>query len=116
MEKIRFYMENDGRWYVDLPKWQGKKADLEMVEGADVMLNYMSEGNNEVYLLISKDKFEGANELEMIRMADEIGNGAYYKLEKYNGIDINLEIWLCDVTEFVFGDFPKNIYISTIND
>lgn len=32
-------------------------------------------------------------------------------LESYKGIQINLEMWLCDVTKFVFGDFPKSIYI-----
>jgi len=40
----------------------------------------------------------------------EIGEGAWYKLENYLGIDFRLQMWLCDVTKFVFGDFPRKIY------
>jgi len=33
--KLKFYKEADERWYVELPEWEGSKADLEMVAGAD---------------------------------------------------------------------------------
>ena len=112
MKRLKFNKETDGRWYVDLPEWTGLKADLEMVIGADSMLEYMAEGNNEVYLYASENEFEGADKLEMLRLATEFGNGAFYKLENYRGIEIGLEMWLCDVTKFVFGDFPSRIFIS----
>jgi hypothetical protein len=48
----------------------------------------------------------------MLRLATELGNGAFYKLENYKGIEIGLEMWLCDVTKFVFGKFPKIIYFA----
>jgi hypothetical protein len=28
------------------------------------------------------------------------------------GIEFNLDIWLCDVTKFVFGEFPKIIHFN----
>lgn len=112
MQKIKFYKEVPGRWYVDLPDWQGPKADLEMVEGADNMLEYAAEGECEVYLNISENNFDGADVLEFISMSEEIGNGAYYKLEKYKGIEINLKMWLCDVCQWHFGKFPNKIYIQ----
>jgi hypothetical protein len=31
-------------------------------------------------------------------------------MEKYQGIDFDLEMWLCDVTKFVFDEFPTKIY------
>jgi hypothetical protein len=115
MKRLRFYKESDNRWYVDLPEWNGSKAELEMLAGADSMLEYMAEGNNEVYLYASGNEFEGADKLEMLRLATELGNGAFYKLENYKGIEIGLEMWLCDVTKFVFGDFPSRIFISATN-
>jgi len=111
MKNLLFYKESNGDWYVDLPEWEGSKSDLQMVEGADTMLEYMAEGNNIVWTHLSDEHFVGSEEMKFIRTADEVGNGAYYKLETYKGINIDLEMWLCDVTKFVFGDFPKSIYI-----
>lgn len=110
--KLKFYKEADERWYVELPEWEGSKADLEMVAGADTMLNYMAEGNNYVNLHLSEEAFDGADKLEFIRIATEIGNGAHYIMRSYAGIEFNLEVWLCDVTTFVFKSFPTYIYIS----
>jgi len=115
MKKLRFYKENNNRWFVDLPNWTGSKYDLEMVAGADKMLEYMAEGEQQVWIILSEDEFENSDKLYFIRLATEIDDGAFYKLEKYKGVEIGLEMWLCDVTKFVFGDFPKIIFISTTN-
>lgn len=116
MERLKFYKETDNRWYVDLPNWTGTKAELEMVAGADTMLDYMAEDTNEVILCVSEEPFEGSDELVFLNNADDIGEGAYYKLSIYKGIDINLEMWLCNVTSWVFGKFPKSIFITSINN
>jgi len=113
MKRLRFYKECDNRWYIDLPEWTGSKAELEMVAGADSMLEYVAEGEGQVWLILSVDEFENADKLEYIRLATEIENGAFYKLDKYRGVEVGAEMWLCDVTKFVFGDFPKTIFLST---
>ena len=115
MKRLKFYKESDNRWYVDLPEWEGSKAELEMVAGADSMLEYMAEGEAQVWIVLSEQEFENADKLEFLRLATEIENGAFYKLDKYRGIEIGLEMWLCDVTKFVFGDFPKMIFLSATN-
>ena len=115
MKRLKFYKESDNRWYVDLPEWTGSKAELEMVAGADSMLEYMAEGEGQVWLVLSEQEFENADKLEFLHLANEIENGAFYKLDKYRGIEIGLEMWLCDVTKFVFGDFPKTIFLSATN-
>ncbi len=115
MKNLRFYKESDNRWYVDLPEWTGEKWELEMVLGAYTMLEYMVEGGNNISISMSDKEFENSDKLELVSIATEIGSGAFYKLEKYRGVEINLEIWLFDVTKFVFGEFPKEIYISKIN-
>lgn len=115
MKRLKFYKENDGTWFVDLPDWEGSLADLQMVYGADTMLDIFAEGEKEVMLLLSEKHFEHSDVLEFKNLAEDLGNGAYYKLENYKGININHDIWLCDVTLFVFhGHFPKQIFISVI--
>lgn len=114
MKTLRFYKEEDNRWYVDLPTWTGSKAELEMVMGADTMLNYMAGDKDEVLINVSLSSFDNSDCLRYKYMAIDMGNGAYYKMDTYDGIDINLDMWLCNVTRFVFGFFPKKIYISKL--
>lgn len=113
MRKFKFYKEADGRWYVDLPEWPGSKADLEMVAGADAMLEYMAEGEGEVRVYISEEEFEGAETLRLEGKAEDIGSGAYYFMQRYRGINIDLKMWLCDVVLFIYsGKFPDKLFIS----
>ena len=113
MKTFRFYKETSNRWYIDLPDWTGSKDDLEMVAGADAMLEYMAEGKNEVSVIVSETDFKGADVLNFVRMADEIGNGAYYHFNSFKGVKIGLDMWLCDVVLFVFNNvFPKQLFLS----
>ena len=114
MKRFKFYKEESDRWYVDLPDWTGTKEDLELVAGADTMLEYMSEGEKEIWLVLSEEKFENGDTLEFIRLATEFENGAFYLMKNYKGIEINLELWLCDVLNFVFKKFPKVLYLQKI--
>lgn len=114
---FRFYrVEETGRWYVDLPEWEGETADLEMVMGADTFLDILAQGENECWVMLSIVPEEGADKLTLIEPGKlegpEMGEGAWYKLETYRGIDYNLDMWLCDVTKFVFGYFPEEIYFA----
>lgn len=130
-KNYKFYKEEDGRWYVDIPEWDGSKEDLEMVCGADIMLEIMAQGSDIVFLALSDEPFKpsplvrkldnGEVEFDMmsqpkyseiikIKDTPEIG-GANYTFTEWNGIEYNLEIWLCGVTEWVFGYLPDTIYV-----
>ena len=111
LRQFKFY-KDEGTWYVDLPEWEGSRADLAMVSGADIMLDIVSQGENDIKVLLSTEDFDGSNRLEFLRESPEVGEGSWYLMKTYKGIEYNLELWLCDVTIFVFGGFPKNIYIS----
>ena len=116
---FRFYQEYpSGRWYVDLPEWTGDKAELEMVMGADSFLTIMAEGDSEVRMILSDEEIEGADSLILkgpgLFEGVEIGSGAWYVLPKYMGVDFNHSMWLCDVTLFVFQDFPETIWFVPI--
>ncbi len=111
---FKFYKTEVGRWYVDLPEWEGSIDELEMVAGADLFLELLSQGEETVFLTLSTVPFEGSEILEMKYLGTlegwEMGTGAWYKLVSYMGLEYKLDMWLCDVTKFVFGSFPENIY------
>ena len=111
---LKFYKESDNKWYVDLPKWEGPKAALEMVMGADTMLDILSQGEGEVTLYMVTEPQAGYETLIYLHETPELGEGAYYHMKSYMGLEFNLDIWLCDVTKFVFGEFPKIIYFSKV--
>jgi hypothetical protein len=109
MRTFKFYKENTNRWYVDLPQWEGEKDELEMVSGADTFLEILSQGEQMVNVTLSTITFDGSNVLELKREDENIGGG-WYQLLEYVGIPYELEMWLCEVTRFVFGELPKKIY------
>lgn len=127
----RFYKDVDSRWYADIPEFTGSKAELEMVDGADVMLNIMAQGDDEIYLSLSDEpitfepmvkildgsspdmsKYNLPLVTKLIKIEDtpEIG-GAKYTFTQWNDIEYNYPIWLCEVTEYVFGYLPEIIYV-----
>jgi len=111
LAKENYFVFPKYRWYVDLPEWGGSKEDLEMIEGADTMLDIISQGENNVILTISLEFFNSCDVLEKIEDTPSIG-GALYIMKYYNGVEYNLQLWLCDVTKFVFGYLPEKIYIK----
>jgi hypothetical protein len=113
LQPYKFIKDSTEKWYIDLPEWTGDKADLEMVAGADTMLEYVGKGNNEVELLLSEFPFEESNILKLIHdYSKETGGGGIYLLEEYDGEILNQEMWLCEVTEWVFGKLPPFIYFK----
>jgi len=113
MKQYRFYRDELG-WFVDLPEWKGEKSDLQMVMGADTFLDILTQGDNEIYLYLSDEPFKDSYQLHFLHLGNlegpEYGEGAWYSMREYLGLDFNLKMWLCDVTKFVFGNFPKIIY------
>jgi len=84
--------------------------------GADHFCDIMAEGGNEIFVTLSKEPFEGSDVLNFQKLGrlegPEFGEGAWYLLQEYKGVDYKLEMWLCDVTKFVFGNLPEKIYFS----
>jgi hypothetical protein len=102
------FVKEYGRWYIDLPQWTGSKGDLLMVAGADTLLEKLSENNDEVAIALDVNPFESANVMKMLFKTPVVG-GATYRTD--NG---HL-LWLCKVTEFVFGgSMPKSIYFKKL--
>lgn len=110
---FRFYKTEEQKWYVDLPEWTKSVVDLEMVEGADTMLDKVSGYKNECYLKMSDEPIKGADRMKLVkdRTNCKLGGGDYI-METYKGKAFNHKLWLCSVTESVFGDLPEVIYVD----
>ena len=107
---LKFNKESNGKGYIDLPKWKGKKSALQMVCGADKILDIISNHSNSVEIFIHYENFDGASLLKKKRNC--WFNGADYTIEKYKNNNINLKVWLRNVTKYVLGFFPDEIYFA----
>lgn len=115
MYTISFTREANGKWYVDLPKWKGSHDSLQMVAGADDMLELIGNGAPHVKLQVIKHntKLDGLD-VDMIcdRVNYSMAGGATYHVFDKEG-DVN-KMWLCPVTLFVLGEYPKHLYIKKV--
>ena len=119
--KQRFFKQ-DGKWYADVANHT--LEDNEMVMGADIALEIISEGHNEVTLDLSTEPLNNEPLLLFI-MKEHDDNGAYYSiggslymqhiteiLTLFNGFVP--ELWICNVTHDVFGEHPNSIFVNGI--
>ena len=113
MEILRFYKEDNKRWYADVPQWTGRKGALQMVAGADKLLDSIAKEKTEVYLHFSEKKINSADKLVLIKKC--WWNGADYRVQKFGQVNLERKVWLCDVTKFVIGYFPKEIYYKEVD-
>ena len=106
---FKFYRDYLNRWFVDLPEWEGDVEELEMVLGADTMLDIIAQGEGEVMVTLSTESFENYN-IRLIKLDDKTCSegGAWYHAHSDFS---DFEVWLCHVSEFVFGEHPENIYL-----
>ena len=107
------FTKEDDKWYVHFPDWGFKKTQLEMVSGANVMLDKMADGESEVHLTVKipKDKSQHFDDCIECNKVDQLGlkYGATYKTNYGD------EFWICPVTLFVLGRYPEVMYISKTN-
>jgi hypothetical protein len=112
---FRFEIDKEQRWYLDLPEWEGDKADLEMIYGADKMLDLIAKGDRSVYFTVKTRPFVNGTPLTLIEDNLPQGGGLYL-LKAYNGVELNQKVWLCDVTTHIFRRLPKVIYFEYHKD
>lgn len=109
------FIKTGNDWYIDLPEFLeqgGSIGDLQMVDGADKMLDMMAGKESFVTVYVAREKFEGADILTLTEKCEPNVGGGYYMMKYYEGQEINQTLWLCQVTEFVFGDIPQQIFVK----
>ena len=103
------FNKEQGNWYIDLPNWTGTKGELQMVAGADNLLDQLSNNGTTVNVTLSIDKaFNALGFQTLKRIVKTPPNGCIYHL----GFT---PVWLCNVTKFVFdGLFPRQIHFKVV--
>ena len=107
------FIKKDGNWQLQLSSHtykDGKNAYVDLTDGANTMLNFLSAGKNEVSVLLEKEPFDNADVLELQQRCEPFLQGGYYLLHEYNGEVIDQSMWLSDVPKVVFGSIPEKIY------
>ena len=115
--QIEFQKEEDGLWYVVFPGWPFDHHNLLMVSGADDMCEFLSEnGKTKVSVIPTNkpEKHEGYFELKQTESS--LTGGSTYKidLDEFKKEFQRDTLWLCPVTLFVLGHYPKYMYVKKI--
>lgn len=135
------FVKDDDTWYIDLPNWPWKRENLAMVCGADIVLDLLAnspqndKGPNKVKLLAKPTDEPVDNEtlariikdewFELTQVDSGLTKGAHYTakgnaLENFQRKDLRTgeikprTLWLCPVTLFVVGHYPKYFYGKVI--
>ena len=120
--KLRFFKQ-DNKWYADVPNHT--LDENEMV--ADTALDLIADNKDEVILTLSDE--DDKHSMLTMTIKEHDSEGAYYTISGflYNkfldlfdlesssvAFDITNEVWVCNVTHDVFGNYPNNIYVLNV--
>ena len=122
--KLRFFKQ-DNKWYADVPNHI--LDENEMVMGSDTVLDLIADNKDEVILTLSGE--DDKHSMLTMTIKEHDSEGAYYTISGflYNkfldlfdlnsssvSFDITNEVWVCNVTQDVFGTHPNNIYVLNV--
>ena len=105
--KLRFIRLSE-RWFIDI-MWEGSVDDLEMVGNANTLLTTYNSNGLIMETEVSTIEIE---DYDIHLTLNNIENhGAVYQVhsERFNG-----DIWLCNVTQYVFGDYPRHLFVKIL--
>lgn len=112
MKTLSFYKTEQNEWFLDAPEYiehGGAPEELQMVLGADILLDTLADGKDGVRLEVSQEKTQWVN---VLRRVDEIPTqvGKYYHDDQTETL-----LWLCPVTTWVFnGVYPETIWYKKL--
>ena len=108
--RILYFVKIANQWFYWDPQFKGDIYELQMVGGADTLLDKMSEGeSNIVAVAVETDTITFPHYLEKV---NEDGLGCTYRIvgPYYSG-----ELWLCNVTLSLFDSFPERIGFQKVD-
>ena len=116
--KLRFNKEKNGCWYIVFPHWPFSHDNLAMVSGADKMLELLSDGDPfvEVSVIPAKEKVQHDGYIELEQTEHSLFGGSTYqvKFEPFIKMFKRDILWICPVTLFVLGHYPRLIYVRKL--
>ena len=109
---LKFNNEDDGLWYVDFPNWPFDHHNLLMVAGADNLCDFLSDNGKTTYVDVipSNKREDHPGYACLVQGKHSLTGGSFYTVTQLPGFE--RDIWLCPVTLFVLGHYPKYIYIK----
>lgn len=112
--ELSFHREDDSVWYVDFPGWPFAHHNLAMVGGADKLCSYLSDDGNtvKVEVLASNHPLSLQGYGLLTKTYSNLTYGADYDTSGF--ADFSKTVWICPVTLFVLGRYPKYIYIRKL--
>lgn len=108
--ELSFEKWEDGRWFVVLPDYDGEQEDLEMVDGADTLLDFLT--TDGMYVIVNVSLEEENGYPIQLNLVDHDVLGGTYRVENLEGFNQN--VWLCNVVHFLFGEHPEMIYFKML--
>lgn len=112
--QLQFNHKEDGLWYIDYPNWAFEHHNLLMVNGADELCAFLSDDDKftKVSVIPSKERKEHKGYFELEQLESGLTTGSTYNVNNLEGFTRN--IWICPVTLFVLGQYPKFIYVKKL--
>ena len=109
---LKFNKEADGLWYIDFPNWPFDHHNLLMVAGADKLCDYLSDDGQFAFVDVIPSNKSNVHPgyAELVRGKHSLTGGSIYTVNGLSGFA--RDIWLCPVTLFVLGKYPKYLYIK----
>ena len=113
------FVKLSGRWFVDVP-FDGSVNELEMVFGADTLLESYSDGERVVHVYIPESEedytdytFETICSQVFLTKKCQDKDGTTYVVtsSRYRG-----DIWLCPVFNLLMGESPDKLYVGIMSD
>ena len=110
MENNLDFVKLVGKWYADVPGWKGNIEDLEMVMGADELLDYLSGNKKFVSLSVSTSDNGG---VKCTKNYDIYGGAEYSILDVNSPVKV---FWLCEVNNFFWGGMAPDTIWFKVNE
>ncbi len=110
--ELQFNHEADGCWYVDFPGWPFSHHNLMMVAGADKLCAFLSDDDIHacVKVIPANKEEDHPGYAKLVQKEHSLTGGSTYQVTGLEGFE--RDIWLCPVTLFVLGQYPKYIYVK----
>jgi len=111
------FVKEDGAWYVYLPNFfrqGGDKDQLRMRDGADLLLEYLSNGHGEVVVEVSDEPLAfDPDHFAILEDERDMKGGADYRVYDADGREEG-RVWLSPPIQFYFGKFPDKFYLRQL--
>lgn len=98
------FMRLSNRWFINIP-YDDDVNDLQMVDGADKLLDEIAEGRRIVRIIATTSDNISKPDYILEKIKEDNMGGTY----TITGVTNVKQLWLC--TKLIFNNFPNQIYI-----